>query len=76
MEKYLIFKKTSETNREYVYYIQRNSASTSSDLGDAIEFDSKELALMIAKYLTNRTNDNKKYYVLSMVTKIDVLEEE
>lgn len=76
MEKYLIFKKTSETNREYVYYIQRNSTSTSDDIGNAIEFDNKELALSMAKFLTNRDNNNRKYYVLSMVTTIDVIESE
>ena len=76
MEKYLIFKKTSETNREYVYQIARNSIYTTDDMGSAIEFDDKETSLRVAKYLSDRDKNNKKYYVLSMVTDIKVLESE
>lgn len=72
MEKYLIFKKTSEVNRKYAYYIQRNSVSTSEDIGDAIEFDNKDLALAMVKYLSKR--DKEQYYVLSVVTTIEVVE--
>lgn len=76
MEKYLVFKKTSETNREYVYQISRNSIYTSDDMGSAIEFDDKEISLSVAKYLTNRDKNSNKYFVLSMVTTMDVLESE
>lgn len=76
MEKYLIFKKTSETNREYVYQISRNNIYTSDDMGSAIEFNDKKTTLSIAKYLTDRDKNRNKYFVLSMVTTIDVLESE
>lgn len=76
MEKYLIFEKTSESNREYVYQIGRSNIYTSDDIGNAIEFNNKETALMVAKYLTDRNKHSKKFFVLSMVTKIDVIESE
>lgn len=76
MEKYLIFKKTSETNREYVYQIGRNNIYTSEDMGSAIEFNDKDTVLNVSKYLCNRDKNNKTYYVLSMVTDIKVLESE
>lgn len=76
MEKYLIFRKTSETNREYIYQISRNSVSTQDDIGYAIEFDNRELAISMATYLTNRDSNGKKYFVLSMITTTSILESE
>lgn len=76
MEKYLIFEKTSETNRKYVYQISRNSLYTTEDIGDAIEFYDKETAMLIAKYLTKRNESNKRFYVLSMITEVKVIESE
>lgn len=74
MEKYIIFEKTSETNRKYVYQISRNSLYTTEDIGDAIEFYDKETAILIAKYLTKRNESNKRFYVLSMITEVKVIE--
>lgn len=76
MEKYVIFEKTSETNRKYVYQISRNNLYTTEDIGNAIEFYDKETAMLIAKYLTKRNETNKRFYVLSMTTEVKVIESE
>lgn len=76
MEKYLIFEKTSETNRKYVYQIGKNSIFTTEDIGNGIEFYDKETAMLIAKYLTKRNETNKRFYVLSMITEVKVIENE
>ena len=74
MEKFVIYKEISETNREYVYYIQRNSVSFDKDIGDAIEFTNKELALSMATYLENRSTANIKLKVLSIKTTYETIE--
>lgn len=67
METYIIYKLTNDEERRYVEYIYRNSVSTDTDRGDAIEFDDKELALNVCAYLNRRTNDNYKVVKISTV---------
>jgi len=74
MKKYVIFKREGSTNKKFVYYIQRNSISTSNDLGDAIEFDNEEQATSMKEYLSSREND--KLYILCIETNMTVLGEE
>lgn len=59
-EKYIIYKQETETSRRYVYTIYRNSISDSKDIGDAIEFDNKELAVSMCDYLSKREHDDFK----------------
>lgn len=69
MEKYLIYKQTSETNKVYLRVIYRTSNNNDDDIGEAIEFDNKELALMLADYLNER--DGEKYKVMLVKTTIE-----
>lgn len=73
MERYVIFKETSETNREYVEYIYRTSVSYDKDIGDAIEFDNKRLALDVARYLEKRAG-NVVYKVLAIKTTMEIID--
>lgn len=72
MEKYLIFYIDSTNKKRYVEDIYRNSISTDSDIGDAIEFFDKDTALIVCNYLNKRDNDTTKYKVLCQKT---ILEE-
>ena len=70
----MIYKKENETNKRFIYSIGRGSCNTSGDMGDAIEFNDKEIALMLAKSLSKRDREN--YRVLSITTTIEEVMEE
>ena len=69
MEKYLIYYDETSTSRRYVENIYRNSIGTDIDVGDAIEFDNRELALKMAEYLNKR--DRNKFKVICIKTTIE-----
>ena len=69
MEKYIIYKQTSETNKVYLRTIYRTSNNNDDDIGEAIEFDNKELALLLANYINER--DGEKYKVMRVKTTIE-----
>lgn len=73
---YVIFEKSSDTNREYIYQIGRSSVYTSEDIGNAIEFYDKETVLAVKEHIhkvySNR-NINKELYVLSISTNYEVI---
>lgn len=68
-EKYVIYRIEGTSSKKYIYTIYRNSTSESSDIGNAIEFENKELALSMKDYLSNREKEN--YKVLCIKTTID-----
>ena len=70
MEKYLIYYNETSTSKKYIETIYRNSTSTDTDMGDAIEFDDKETALKVADYLNKRDSVNK-YKVMCIKTTIE-----
>ena len=69
MEKYIIYKQTSETDKVYLRTIYRTSNNNDDDIGEAIEFDNKELALLLASYINER--DDEKYKVMLVKTTIE-----
>jgi len=69
MEKYIIYKQTSETNKVYLRTIYRTSNTNDDDIGEAIEIDNKELALLLASYINKR--DDEKYKVMRVKTTIE-----
>ena len=70
MEKYIIYYNETSTSKNYISSIYRTSKSTTTDMGDAIEFDDKETALKIKDYLNKRESVNK-YKVMCIKTTID-----
>lgn len=70
MEKYLIYYDETSTSKEYISTIYRNSKSTTTDMGNAIEFNDKETAILIKKYL-NQREGTTKYKVMCIKTTID-----
>lgn len=66
MEKYIIYYDESETSKKYISTIYRNSTSETKDIGGAIEFNKKDLALGIANYLSER--EKETYKVLCVKT--------
>lgn len=70
MEKYLIYYNESSTSKKYIETIYRNSLSSDTDMGDAIEFEDKETALKIADYL-NKRDGVTKYKVMCVKTTIE-----
>lgn len=73
-EKYIIFKREGTSSKKYLTTIYRNSISTSSDIGDALEFNNKDLAVDLAEILGKR--ERETLYVLSVVTTTTVIGEE
>ena len=73
MEKYVIYYNETTTSKKYVEYINRNGESTDADMGDAIDFDTKELALSVCDFLNRRNARNYAYKVMCVKT---VIEEE
>ena len=74
--RYVIFEKTSDTNRKYVYQISRISAYTSEDIGNAIEFYDVETALLVKEHIRKiyaDKNINMDLYVLSISTSYEVV---
>lgn len=69
MTKYVIYKSEGTTNKKFIQTIYRNSTSESSDMGDALELPSKELALGLCDYLNDR--DSEKYKVMCIKTTIE-----
>ena len=69
MEKYIIYKEEGTSNKEYVGTIYRNSVSTDSDIGDALELPTKSLALDLCDFLNKR--GNVKYKVMCIKTTIE-----
>ena len=67
--RYVIFEKTIDTNRKYIYQISRGSVYTSEDIGNAIEFCDVDTALMVKEHIykicANR-NINKDLHVLQI----------
>lgn len=74
METYLIYYDKTQTSREYLKYIYRNSIGTDTDIGDAIEFNDKETSLKVASYLNTREGVDK-YKVLCIKTTIEEVTE-
>lgn len=70
MEKYLIYYDETATSKKYIDTIYRNSISTDTDMGDAIEFMDKETALKVADYL-NKRDSVSKYKVMCIKTTIE-----
>ena len=70
MEKYLIYYNETSTSKKYIESIYRNSISTDTDIGDAIEFTDKETALKVAEYL-NKRDSVSKYKVMCIKTTIE-----
>lgn len=66
MEKYIVYFDETQTSRKYLSTIYRNSTSESKDIGSAIEFEKKEIAIGIANYLTKR--EKQEYRVLCIKT--------
>lgn len=76
MIKYVLFEKSSDTNREYIYQINRSSAYTSNDIESAIEFYDVETTLMVKEHINKIYSDrdiNKELYVLSISTNYEVI---
>ena len=71
MEKYLIYYNETSTSKKYVEYINRNNESTDTDMGDAIEFDNKEVALSICEFLNRRNASRNSYKVMCIKTTIE-----
>lgn len=71
MEKYIIYKVEGTSSKKYIQTIYRSDTSESVDVGNAIEFSNKELALKICEYLNER--ENEKYKV--MLIKTTIIEE-
>lgn len=71
MEKYLIYYNDTPTSKKYVEYINRNGETTDNDMGDAIEFDGDELALMICEFLNRRNCHRNNYKVMRIKTIIE-----
>lgn len=74
MEKYLIYYNESMTSKKYIGTIYRNTISTNTDMGDAIEFLDKETALKVAEYL-NKRDSVSKYKVMCIKTTIEEVTE-
>lgn len=72
METYIIFFDENQTSRKYLSTIYRNSTNETKDIGDAIEFNEKEMALEIAKYLSKR--ERQEYKVLCIKTTMEEVE--
>lgn len=70
MEKYIIYFNETSTSKEYIATIYRNSKSTTTDMGDGIEFEDKETALKVKDYL-NKREGTTKYKVMCIKTTID-----
>lgn len=69
MEKYIIYKNEGTTSRKYLQTIYRSSTSESSDIGNAIEFPNKELAIETCNYINDR--EVEKFKVLCIKTTIE-----
>ena len=70
MEKYLIYYYETSTSKDYISTIYRSSKSTSTDMGNAIEFDDKETAIRVKDYLNEREGVTK-YKVMCIKTTFD-----
>lgn len=70
MGKYLIYYDETPTSKKYVEYINRSGESVDSDIGDAIEFDDKELAIDTKDYLIRR-GATRQYKVMCIKTMIE-----
>ncbi len=70
MEKYIIYYNESSTSKQYISTIYRNSKSTTTDMGDAIEFEDKETVLKVKDYL-NKREGVTKYRVMCIKTTIE-----
>lgn len=70
MEKYIIYYNETSTSKKYVETIYRNSISTDTDMGDAIEFSDKETALKVRDFLNTRDGVTK-YKVMCIKTSVE-----
>ena len=71
MEKYLIYYEETPTSKKYVENIYRTSEGTDTDIGDAIEFDTKETALAVCEFLNRRNALRNRYKVMCIRTTIE-----
>lgn len=69
MTKYIIYKNEGTSSKKFIQTIYRNDTSESLDMGNAIEFSDKELALELCDYLNDR--ETEKYKVMSITTTIE-----
>ena len=69
-------KKLIPDEYQRVEYIQSNGESTDTDIGDAIEFDNKELALTMCEFLNRRNASRNNYKVMCIKTTIEEVVEE
>lgn len=74
MEKYLIYYNETSTSKKYIETIYRNSISTDTDMGDAIEFMDKDTALKVKDYLNNRDGVTKYKVMCIKTTTEEVVE--
>lgn len=72
MEKYLIYVEKQNGNREYIYYIQRNSVSKSEDIGDAIEFIDEDMVKSLRDYLNTREEKNIYKILCIKTTSVEI----
>ena len=71
MKKYILQRIYDSEKPVYLTAIYRGSLSNSSDIGDALEFEDKETALNICKYVNERKDTSYTYKVLSIKTVIE-----
>lgn len=71
MEKYIIYYLNTNDARRYLETIYRNNESVDEDIGEAIEFTNKNVALNVADYLNNRKSCSYEYKVLSVKTIVE-----
>lgn len=71
MEKYILQRIYDSDKPVYLATIYRGSLSHSSDIGEALEFEDKETALNICKYVNERKDSSYTYKVLLVKTVIE-----
>lgn len=69
MEKYVIYRIEGTSSKNFLSTIYRNSTSHSKDIGDAIEFENKDVAIRVMNYLNER--EKEKYRVMCIKTTIE-----
>lgn len=66
MEKYLVGFRRSDSDYEYVSSIGSSDISTTFNVGNGMDFFTKEMAEKICEYINKRKNTDR-YIVLKMV---------
>ena len=71
MEKYILQRIYENEKIQYLSAIYRTSTSTTTDIGDALEFTNKEVALAICNELNERQYTGYTFKVLAIKTVIE-----